>query len=133
MTTDLTYLAYTALLCASMWLPYILGNVMKFGLLKPNDYQGAGLPQRENAPAWLARANRAHVNTVEVFPSFAALVIIAHVAGEANSVTAMASMIFFWSRLAHAITYILAIPFMRTLLFAIGFVCQLAIGYQILT
>ncbi|NKB63323.1 MAG: MAPEG family protein [Gammaproteobacteria bacterium] len=133
MTTDLFYLTLTALLCAALWIPYIVGNVSRFGLLNAGDYQNAGLPKKENSPAWLARANRAHVNLVEGFSGFAALVLVAHVTGEADSVTAMASMIYFWVRVSHAVVYMMGIPFLRTLLFAASFVCQLTIGYQILT
>ena len=132
MTTDLFYLTLTALLCAALWIPYIVGNTICHGLLKPDDYKTAGLPKKANSPEWLARANRAHVNMVEGFPSFAALVIVAHLTAEANAITAMASMIFFWARLVHGVVYVMAIPYMRTLLFAVGFFCQLAIGLQIL-
>ena len=35
MTTDLQYLAYTALLTASLWIPYIVCQSMTNGLLSP--------------------------------------------------------------------------------------------------
>ena len=133
MTPDLYYLTLSALLLAVLWVPYIAGSVMKHGLLQARDYKIAGIPKKPDSPAWLDRANRAHVNLVEGFPSFAALVIVAHLTAEANSTTAMACMIFFWARLAHAIVYMMALPYLRTVLFATGFFCQIVIGVQILT
>ncbi len=32
------------------------------------------------------------------------------------------AMCFFWLRLAHAVVYLLAIPYVRTLIFTLGFV-----------
>ena len=43
------------------------------------------------------RARRAHLNMIENMVLFAALVLIAAVAGKANATTAMGAMIFFWA------------------------------------
>ena len=133
MTTDLYYLTLTALLCVLLWLPYIAGSVGLLGMLTPDDYQKAGYPKKDHAPGWLERANRTHVNLVENLPSFASLVLVAHITGEADSATALAAMIFFWSRVAHAIVYLTGLPYLRTLTFAVSVTCQVVIGYQILT
>jgi uncharacterized MAPEG superfamily protein len=60
---------------------------------------------------------------VEVFAPFAALVIVTHIAGKANAMTAFWAMSFFWLRVVHAAVYLLAIPYVRTLVFTLGFVC----------
>jgi uncharacterized MAPEG superfamily protein len=65
-------------------------------------------------PLWRLRADRAHVNAVE---AFAPLVIIAHIAGKANATTAFWTISFFWLRLAHAVVYLLAVPYIRTIFF----------------
>ena len=38
MSTDLRYLAFTAILTASLWIPYVVCQVMTNGGLKPPNY-----------------------------------------------------------------------------------------------
>ena len=128
MTPDLTYLAWTALLTAVLWIPFITGQVVANGFLKPQDYRD---PTARKVTLWGQRANRAHVNAVESFAPFAALVLVAHVGGVSNEATAMWAAVFFWARLAHAVIYITAVPFLRTIIFTVGFVAVLGIFYEI--
>ena len=79
------YLAFTAILTASLWIPYISCQVMTNGNLTPQNYLD---PTPRPVPFWGMRANRAYVNAVESFAPFAALVIVAHLAGKANATTA---------------------------------------------
>ena len=39
MTPDLQYLAYTAILTASLWIPYIVAQVKTNGFLTPSNYR----------------------------------------------------------------------------------------------
>src|SRR5216684_8362600 len=119
MTTDLRYLAYTAILTAALWIPYIIAQVVTNGFLAPPNYVD---PTPRPLPLWGKRADRTYLNAVEVFAPFAALVIIAHLTGKANPMTAFWSMFFFWMRLLHAVVYLFAIPYVRTLVFTLGFV-----------
>ena len=128
MTPDLTYLAWTAFLTAVLWIPYISGQVLTNGLLTPKNYRD---PTAREGPLWGQRANRAHINAVEAFAPFAALVLVAHVGGVSNEATAMWAALFFWARLAHAVIYILGIPFLRTIIFTAGFVAVVGIFYEI--
>lgn len=128
MTDDLTYLAWTALLTAVLWIPYIAGQVMTNGFLTPTNYRD---PAPREVPLWGQRANRAHMNAVEAFAPFATLVIVAHLASVANEATAMWAAVFFWARLAHVIVYLLAVPFLRTIIFTVGFIAVLGIFYEI--
>lgn len=130
MTRDLSYLAWTALLTAVLWIPYIAGQVMANGLLGPENYRN---PAPRPVPLWAQRANRAHLNAVEAFAPFAALVLIAHLAGAANEMTAMWAAVFFWARLGHAVAFLLAIPFVRTVIFTVGFVAVVGIFYEIVS
>ncbi len=129
MTKDLTYLAYTAMLTAALWIPYIVCQVMTNGFLEPPNYVD---PAQRPVPLWGKRADRAHLNAVESFAPFAALVIIAQVAGKADAMTAFWAMSFFWLRLAHAVVYWLAIPYVRTLVFTLGFVCVVGLFWEVI-
>jgi uncharacterized MAPEG superfamily protein len=129
MTTDLRYLAYTAMLTAALWIPYIIAQVMTNGFLAPPNYVD---PTPRPLPLWGKRADRAYLNAVEVFAPFAALVIIAHIAGKANSTTAFWAISFFWLRVAHAVVYLLAVPYVRTLIFTLGFVAVAGIFWEVI-
>jgi len=129
MSTDLKYLALTAILTASLWIPYIVCQVMTNGNLTPQNYLD---PTPRPVPLWGMRANRAHINAVEAFAPFAALVIALHLAGKANPMTAFWAMSFFWLRVAHAIVYILGIPYLRTLLYTLGYVAVIGLFWELM-
>jgi len=129
MTADLWYLACTAILTAALWIPYIVSQVVTNGFLAPPNYVD---PTPRPVPLWGRRADRAYLNAVESFAPFAALVIVAHVSGKANAMTAFWAMSFFWLRLTHAVVYLLAIPYVRTLVFTLGFVSVAGIFWELL-
>lgn len=129
MTTDLTYLAYTAILTAGLWIPYIVCQVMTNGFLGPVNYRD---PTPRPVPLWGKRADRAYLNAVEVFAPFAVLVIVVHLAGKSNAMTAFWVTWFFWMRLIHAVVYWFAIPYVRTLVFTAGFVAVAGIFWELL-
>ena len=129
MTTDLTYLALTAVLTAALWIPYIVCQVMTNGLLEPPNYVD---PAQRPVPLWGKRADRAYLNAVECFAPFAALVLIAHVSGKSDAMTAFWAMSFFWLRLAHAVVYWLAIPYVRTLVFTLAYVAVVGLFWEVI-
>ena len=130
MTTELTILTLTALLAASLWIPYIVG------------VNTTPVPaQAENRPGdlaalvpWVHRAHRAHLNMLEQFLPFAAVVVIAHLAGVSNPVTVWASTVFLALRVAHAVWMIGGLPVLpvRPLIFTAAWLCILAIGGAVL-
>ena len=130
MSVELKYLALTALLTAALWIPYIVGQVMTNGFLSGENYVD---PTPRPVPLWAQRANRAHLNAVEAFAPFAALVLIAHVAGKESAMTGFWTIAFFWLRLIHAGVYWLAVPFVRTLVFTLGFVAVCGLAWSVLS
>ncbi|MBI3700698.1 MAG: MAPEG family protein [Afipia sp.] len=129
MSTDLKYLALTAMLTAALWIPYVICQVTTNGPLKPSNYAD---PKQRPMPLWGRRADRAYLNAVEAFAPFAALVVVAQLAGKANAMTAFWAMSFFWLRLLHAVVYLLAIPYIRTILFTLGFICVAGIFWEVI-
>ena len=77
------------------------------------------------------RARRAHLNMIENLVLFAALVLIAAVAGKANAATATGAAIFFWGRLAHVIIYLIGIPWLRTLAWLASVIGMIMIAVQL--
>jgi uncharacterized MAPEG superfamily protein len=117
MTTDLWMLVYTTLLCVLMPMAYVFGELRAPGGVE------WGFGNRDTPfelPPWAARAKRAHLNLVENLLPFAALVLVAHVSGKANAMTALGATIFFWSRLAYAVVYTAGIKVVRTAIFFIS-------------
>ena len=124
MSTDLKYLAFTAILSASLWIPYVVCQVMTNGFLTPPNYVD---PTPRPLPLWGKRADRTYINSVETFAPFAALVIAIHLAGKADATTAFWTIAFFWLRVAHALVYLFAIPYVRTLIFTLGYVAVIGL------
>ena len=128
MSTDLKYLALTAILTASLWIPYVIAQVLTNGPPKPQNYLD---PTPRPLPPWGKRADRVYVNAVETFAPFAALVIAAHLAGKADA-TAFWAACYFWLRMAHAFVYLAGIPYVRTLIFTLGYVAIVCIFLAII-
>lgn len=130
LTTDLRVLAYTAALALLIPVVYLIGRIRTQGGLK------WGLGNRDQppleVPGWAKRAERAHANLTENLAPFAILVLVAHVAGEANDLTALGARIFFWARVAHAALYTAGITGLRTLAFIAGLGAEILILIQIL-
>jgi uncharacterized MAPEG superfamily protein len=128
MTTDLNMLVWSAVLTIVLFVPYILARFIYWGITDT-----VGYPTNPPAlPGWAERAKRAHINMAENLAPFAALVLVAHVTGAANTTTAMGAAIFFWSRLVHALVFIAGLPWVRTLAFIVGLIGELLILSQIL-
>jgi uncharacterized MAPEG superfamily protein len=119
MKPELLYLLLTAILTGVLWIPVVIGYVTTRGALKPPDYKVAPTGP---LPAWVNRANRAHVNAVESLVPFAVVVLIAQLAGVSSGVTATCAAIYFFARLAHAVVHISGFSLLRarTVLFTVG-------------
>lgn len=127
MSADLKYLLFTVILAFvqvviaaalannAVGLPTLAGNREGLGEL----------------PGMAGRAKRAHLNMLESLPLFAALVLIAAVAGKANAMTAMGAMIFFWARLAYAVIYLIGVPWLRTAAWFVAVVGMGLIAWQL--
>ena len=128
MKTELWYLVLVTALTGVLWIPYILDRVLVWGLMDAVGYPANTKPQS----LWAQRLMRAHANAVENLVVFAALVLAAQVAGVTNNAIATAAMVYFWARLVHAVVYTFGIPWLRTISFTVGWVCQAVIAWQLL-
>ena len=128
MKTELLYLVYVTILTLLLWVPYILDRIAKWGLVGAVGYPQNPPPQSP----WAIRMMKAHVNAVENLVVFAALVLAAHALGVTSGAIATAAIVYFWARLVHVLAYTFAIPWVRTLAFAVGFFAQATLAWQIL-
>ena len=68
------------------------------------------------------RVERAFRNFLETFAFFAAGVLLLEATGRANEQTALGAQLYFWARVAYVPAYAIAIPFLRTLVWAASIV-----------
>jgi uncharacterized MAPEG superfamily protein len=132
MTPELRYLTYTALLTGCLWIPVVIGYVRSRGALKAEDYVVA---PSSPLPAWVNRANRAHINAVENLAPFAAVVLVAKACSVSTTITVYAAATYFFARLAHAIVHVtgsLGAVRGRTLLFTVGWAAFVAFAVELL-
>ena len=93
----------------------------------------AGYPtgDYQDLPDWARRSHLAHLNLVENLVPFAALVLVAHLAGAANEATALGARLFFWARVGQAVFHVAAVPWLRTVTFLASWAGSLIIFWQI--
>lgn len=81
----------------------------------------------DKLPPYAQRATWAHQNSFEAFMIFAAAALMAYVTGVNSPLAIGAVIAFLVARLLYSIFYILNIPVLRSLMFAIG-----SLGYAVL-
>src|SRR5262249_24508915 len=110
-----------------IWVPYILDRIA----IQRLDAFGYPDNPKPQSP-WAVRMWKAHHNAVENLVIFASLVLGAQLLGVSNGATATAAAVYFWARVVHLAAYTFAIPWVRTLGFAVGWFAQMTIAWQIL-
>lgn len=128
MKAELLYLTLVTAFTGLLWLPYILDRIAVRGIIDAVGYPENPKPQS----AWAQRLMKAHANAIENLAVFATLVLVAQAVGLSNATVVTACMVYFWARVVHALAYTLAVPWVRTLAFAVGFFAQAAIAWQLL-
>ena len=129
MTTELYWLALSAMFLLICWLPYVSNRSIVRGFQR-----ALGNPRSDDKPVadWADRAKRAHMNGVENLVVFASLIIVVHLAKMSTSTTAYAAQLYFWSRLAHFVVFTAGIPYARTLAFFVSWLATAMVALTIL-
>lgn len=128
MSSELTMLTWVAALTVVLSVPYILNTIMVRGLVDAVGYPADPKPLAR----WATRAKAAHYNAVENLIVFAALVLTLNAVGISNDTTVMASQVYFWARAVHYVVYAAGVPWVRTLSFAVSWLCIVALLLQLL-
>jgi len=128
MKPELMLLAWAVVLTLIQMLVAASGAASQYGVM-PLFGNREGL-----APlaGWAGRAQRAHRNMLENLVLFAALALIATVAGKTNSTTLLGAQLFFWARAAYAVIYLAGIPYLRTAAWLVSIVGLVLIFLQLL-
>ena len=129
MTTELHWLVLSILLTAILWMPYIINRLFEQGI-----FQGLWDPDGETATkvAWAQRLMSAHINAVENLVIFAPLVIITHILDMNTELTATASALYFFSRVAHVLLFTFHVPVLRIVAFLGGFAAEMILVFNLL-
>jgi uncharacterized MAPEG superfamily protein len=111
----------------------ILGWSVILGLA--HVFIAAGLATRQRGRKWnagnrdgepnpltgiAARASRANHNFLETFAFFAAAVLAVVLARQNTPHTALGAQLYFWARAAYLPVYLIGVPYLRTLVWAIS-------------
>jgi uncharacterized MAPEG superfamily protein len=78
-------------------------------------------------PAWIHRVRRAISNHKENFPFFLTAVLVVHVAGKADRVSAIASMVYVGARVAHGLIYTAGVTKVRSGMYLTGLIATFVI------
>ena len=109
--------------------PYIINRMKEHGI-----WQAMWNPQPDTRPKaqWAERLMRAHTNAVENLVIFVPLVLVLQLVGTSTAITENACILYFFVRLAHALFYTFAVPLLRTVVFVIGWGCQMVLALTLL-
>ncbi len=130
MTTELYWLVLSILLTSILWIPYIINRLLEQGIF--NGFWDPDGKTNTQVP-WAKRLMNAHVNSVENLVVFAPLVIITHILSIHTELTEAAVILYFFTRLLHAILFTFRVPILRILAFLGGFIAQMIILITLLT
>lgn len=116
-----------------VFLVFILNYLTKlplgFAMAKAKGGYNNHEPREQQAAltGWGKRALGAHLNGFEVFPAFAAAVLMANIIHINDASITILSLTFLVSRVIYIILYLANLSTLRTLVWAIGFVCIIGI------
>lgn len=130
MTTELYWLTLSILLTSILWMPYIINRLFEggffFGLWDPDGETASKIP-------WAQRLMSAHVNAIENLVIFTPLVIIVHILEMNTDLTAIASILYFFSRVLHVLFFTFRVPVLRIVAFLGGsFVAEMMMVFTLL-
>lgn len=125
MTIEIQMLVYSVVLFIVTVAIQATAGVLQMGLMQ-------ALGNRDDvAPAagFTARAKRTVMNSVEAMVMFAPLVLAAVAAQQADQWSALGAQVFFYARVGYVASYLIGIPFLRTVLWTAGLAGVLLVLY----
>ena len=114
MTTDLWCVVAIALWGLLFTYVPVLGRVRKAGAAWGFGNRDGPLPE---VAAWVLRGERAFANHMANLTPFVVFVLVAHVIGKNDEITAIASVVFVVARVLHSLLYVVGVAYVRTLAF----------------
>lgn len=129
MTIELTMLVWTLILAFVQVQLFSGLRTQQYGTKWNTGPRDAAMPPLNPVTG---RLKRAQENLYETLPMFIGGVLVAHVAGREDVVTAIGAQIYFWGRVAYVPLYALGVPYLRSFVWLIATAGLFAIYYAIL-
>ena len=126
---EIFWLTATLVMTALLWVPYILNRIAEHGIRQAL-WDPDGLTNTTSA--WAIRMIRAHENAIENMVVFEPLVLVLQLAGQGNSMTGLACMVYFFARAGHFLVFSFGIPILRIVFFLTGFACQMVLAVTLM-
>ncbi len=117
MTTELQYLAYSAILGLLHLLAASHATSKQYGYRWTASNRDEPMPPLQGVPG---RIDRACTNFLETFPIFAAVVLATQIAGVHSGLTIWGVRLYFWGRIAHAASSVAGFPLVRSLIWNVS-------------
>jgi uncharacterized MAPEG superfamily protein len=118
-------IAYWCVL-VSLLFPYVFTVIAKTGPGFDNRIPRLYLEQIEG---WRKRAHWIQLNSFEIFPAFAAAVIIAHLVQKPQSLVNILAILFVVFRILYALCYLANRATLRTIFWGLGLLCVLGLFF----
>ncbi|MBE9178109.1 MAPEG family protein [Oculatella sp. LEGE 06141] len=112
-----TLLICIAIAAVLVYVPFLL---VGYARLQVGYDTSAPRTMLDKLPAYAQRATWAHQNSFEAFSLFAAAALMAYVTGQNTVYAVIAAIAHVTARLFYSVFYILNVPILRSLMFAIG-------------
>jgi uncharacterized MAPEG superfamily protein len=125
---EIFWLTLSVVLAGLLWVPYMVDRIKVRGLMGAMDNPS---PKAKQQSAWAQRLYFAHTNAVDNLVLFAPLVLILDSRGISTVTTATACAVYFWARLAHAISYAAGFGPIRTASFVVGWLACAVLAFTI--
>jgi len=129
MTIELTMLVWTLVLAFVQILLFDFARTGQYGLKWNTGPRDETMPPLS---AVAGRLQRAQYNLFETLPLFAGGVLIAHLAGRDDALTALGAQVYFWGRVAYIPLYAFGIRQIRSLVWLVSLAGLVAIYAAIL-
>ncbi|MCY7332372.1 MAG: MAPEG family protein [Pseudanabaena sp. CAN_BIN31] len=109
-----------AIAAGLVYLPYL---VVAYGRVSIGIDMNAPRAMFDRLPEYAKRATWAHQNSFEAFALFAAAALTAYVSNAASDKTSLYILAFLVARFLFSLFYVLDLPFLRSLMWAVSMVC----------
>jgi len=127
MTTELTLLILSVGLLMLTLLIQASAGILSNGLIA----QAGSRDELPEKKVFHARVTRLRDNMIENLLMFAPVVLVAQAMGVSNDMTILGAQLFFFARLAHAVIYLMAVPLVRPVAFAVAWAGIILIARQL--
>lgn len=127
MTTELTLLILSVGLLMLTLLIQASAGILSNGLIA----QAGSRDELPEKKVFHARVTRLRDNMIENLLMFAPVVLVAQAMGVSNDMTILGAQLFFFGRLAHAVIYLMAVPLVRPVAFAVAWAGIILIARQL--